>query len=144
MGLSVLINSVLRRYADLVGKKRSGKKRNSSSKKGRQSERRSQSSKQAAAARSGGGRVVITHSTYLPGLIAVLEKLAKIPKIQTITPAVISRVRSNAPKFRLRVSVPITGGYKLIARERKSAQEVFVITELSQQDLENAIAQILS
>ncbi|MEL7141647.1 MAG: DUF2103 domain-containing protein [Cyanobacteria bacterium J06554_3] len=87
---------------------------------------------------------MITHSTYLPGLIAVLEKLAKFPHIQTITPAVISRVRSNAPKFRMKVSVPITGGYKLIARDRKSAQEVFVITELSQQDLENAIAQILS
>ncbi|MEL6937885.1 MAG: DUF2103 domain-containing protein [Cyanobacteria bacterium J06598_1] len=93
---------------------------------------------------SDGGRVVITHSTYLPTLIDILEKLAKYPKIQTITPAVISRVKSNAPKFRLKVSVPITGGHKLIARHRKSAQEVFVVTELSKAELEAAIAQILS
>lgn len=91
-----------------------------------------------------GGRVVVTHSTYLPNLIGVLEKLATYPKIQTITPAVISRVRSNAPKFRLRVSVPTQGGYKLIARHRKSAQEVFVVTELSKAELESIIAQILS
>lgn len=90
------------------------------------------------------GRVVITHSTYLPNLINILEKLATYPKIQTITPAVISRVKSNAPKFRLKVSVPIQGGYKLIARHRKSAQEVFVVTELSKAELESAIAQILS
>ncbi|MEL6553742.1 MAG: DUF2103 domain-containing protein [Cyanobacteria bacterium J06621_11] len=93
---------------------------------------------------SSNGRVVVTHSTYLPNLINILEKLATYPKIQTITPAVISRVKSNAPKFRLKVSVPITGGYKLIARHRKSAQEVFVVTELSQAELESAIAQILS
>lgn len=89
------------------------------------------------------GRVVVTHSTYLPKLIDTLEKLAKCPGIKTITPAVISRVKSNAPKFRLKVSVPITGGHKLIARHRKSAQEVFVVTELSKAELESAIAQVL-
>ena len=93
---------------------------------------------------STGGRVVITLSTYLPTLIDTLEKLAKYPNIQTITPAVISRVKSTAPKFRLKVSVPITGGYKLIARHRKSAQEVFVVTTLSKVDLDSAIKQILS
>ncbi|MEM6868956.1 MAG: DUF2103 domain-containing protein [Cyanobacteria bacterium P01_F01_bin.3] len=93
---------------------------------------------------STGGRVVITHSTYLPTLIDTLEKLAKYPKVKTITPAVISRVKSNAPKFRLKVSVPITGGFKLIARHRKSAQEVFVVTDLSKAELESAIKQVLS
>ena len=93
---------------------------------------------------SASGRVVITHSTYLPMLIDTLEKLAKYPNIQTITPAVISRVKSNAPKFRLKVSVPIQGGYKLIACHRKSAQEVFVVTALSKDELEGAIAEILS
>ena len=109
-----------------MGRKKAGKKQ------------RPQSSGQSS------GRVVITHSTYLPGLITTLEKLATYPSIQTITPAVISRVKSNAHKFRLKVSVPITGGYKLIARHRKSAQEVFVITELTKAELEAAIAQILS
>ncbi|MGB7086096.1 MAG: DUF2103 domain-containing protein [Phormidesmis sp.] len=90
------------------------------------------------------GRVVITHSTYIPGLIALLEKLAKNPEIQTITPAVISRSKSNSPQLRLRVSVPITGGHKLIARLRKSTQEVFVITQWSKAELEQAIAHLLA
>ena len=86
---------------------------------------------------------MITHSTYIPGLIKLLEKLALCPEIQTITPAVISRVKSNSPRLRLKVSVPITGGHKLIARKAKSAQEVFVITQWSKAELEQAIAQIL-
>jgi hypothetical protein len=90
------------------------------------------------------GRVVITHSTYIPGLIALLEKLASVPRIQTITPAVISRARSNAPALRLRVSVATIGGHKLIARKGKSAQEVFVVTDLSKGELEKAIAPLLT
>ena len=89
------------------------------------------------------GRVVITHSTYIPGLIPLLEKLAAVPRIQTITPAVISRARSNTPTLRLKVSVATIGGHKLIARKGKSAQEVFVVTELSKSDLEKAIASLL-
>jgi hypothetical protein len=90
------------------------------------------------------GRVVITHSTYIPGLIALLEKLAHYSQIQTITPAVISRVKSNSPTLKLKVSVPITGGYKLIARKCRSAQEVFVVTQWSKAELEQVIAQILA
>ena len=37
------------------------------------------------------GRVVITHSTYIDGLIPVLRKLAAAAGIETVTPAVISR-----------------------------------------------------
>ncbi|PZO56976.1 MAG: metal-binding protein [Phormidesmis priestleyi] len=88
-------------------------------------------------------RLVVTHSTYIPGLIPLLEKLANCPEIQTITPAVISRVKSNSPTFRLKVSVPIMGGHKLIARQRKSAQEVFVITHWSKEELEQAITRHL-
>ena len=99
--------------------------------------------KKPAAGHKNKARLVITHSTYLPGLIKLLEKLALFPEIQTITPAVISRVKSNSPRMRLKVSVPITGGHKLIARQRKSAQEVFVITQWSKAELEQAIAQIL-
>jgi len=86
------------------------------------------------------GRLVLTHSTYLPGLVDILKRLVLSPGIQTVTPAVIVRARSHAPHFKLRVSVPTRGGYKLIARHGKSFQEVFVITELSQGDLEQAIA----
>lgn len=77
------------------------------------------------------GRVVITHSTYLEGLIPLVRRLARHPAIDTITPAVIARVRGRAPELRLRVSAPITGGWKVLARRGSSAQEVFVVTSLS-------------
>lgn len=89
------------------------------------------------------GRIVWNHSTHLPGLIAILEKLVKVDGIQTITPAVLSRVRSNAQRMTIKVSVPITGGFKLIARKGKTAQEVFVITKLDKEQLQRAIAQVL-
>lgn len=89
------------------------------------------------------GRLVLNHSTHIPGLIARLEKLCQQPGVQTITPAVIGRSRSHAPHFKLKVSVPILGGFKLIARHGKTFQEVFVITTLSEPDLVAAIEAIL-
>jgi len=89
------------------------------------------------------GRLVITHSTYLEGLIPLLKRLVRHPRIDTITPAVIARVRGRAPELRLRISAPITGGWKLQARRGSSAQEVFVVTELDAAELEQAIAREL-
>ena len=89
------------------------------------------------------GRVVLNHSTHIPGLIPILHKLAVHPHIKTLTPAVISRGRSNAPQFRLKISVPIRGGFKLIARKGKSIQEVFVITDLTAEQLTAAIQTVL-
>jgi len=91
------------------------------------------------------GRLVWNHSTHIPGLIPVLERLLVTAlEIQTITPGRLSRTRSHAPHLRLKVSIPIRGGYKLIARKGKSTQEVFVITDLGQPQLEAAIAQALA
>ncbi|MEM6716463.1 MAG: DUF2103 domain-containing protein [Cyanobacteria bacterium P01_D01_bin.6] len=95
--------------------------------------------------KSTSGRLVWNHSTHVPGLIPVLEKLLELSAaIKTVTPGRLSTVRSNAPQLRLKVSVPIRGGYKLIARKGKSAQEVFVIAGITQRQLEVAIAQALS
>ena len=85
------------------------------------------------------GRLVITHSTYLEGLVPLLKRLAQHPSIDTITPAVIARVRGRAPELRLRVSTPITGGWKLLARRGSSAQEVFVVTSLQADELETVV-----
>lgn len=93
--------------------------------------------------RPSGGRLVWNHSTHLAGLIPILEKLITYSGIGTVTPGVISHARSHCPQFKLRVSVPIRGGYKLIARQGKTVQEVFIITDLSQQELEAAIKSIL-
>lgn len=90
------------------------------------------------------GRLVITHSTYLEGLIPVLRRLARDHAIDTVTPAVISRVRGRAPELRLRVSTPITGGWKLLARRGSSAQEVFVVTALEQAGLQALIETCLA
>jgi hypothetical protein len=89
------------------------------------------------------GRLVWNHSTHIPGLIPILERLTNLQGIQTVTPAVIGQVRGHIPHLTLRVSVPIRGGFKLIARQGKTVQEVFILTTLSQGDLETAIAQAL-
>jgi hypothetical protein len=85
------------------------------------------------------GRVVITHSTYLDGLIPLLRRLAAEDGIATVTPAVISRVKGHSPRLRLRVSAPITGGFKLVARRGSTAQEVFVVTDWDRESLQQAL-----
>ncbi len=84
-------------------------------------------------------RLVITHSTYVEGLIPLLRRLATLPEIDTITPAVITRVRGRSNGLRLRVSSPITGGHKLLARRGTTAQEVFVVTRLSRDQLQEQL-----
>jgi hypothetical protein len=89
------------------------------------------------------GRVVITHSTYLEGLIPLLKTLAAHSQIDTVTPGVIGRVRGRSPVLRLRVSTPILGGFKLVARRGGSAQEVFVVTHCSREELECLLSSLL-
>ncbi len=90
------------------------------------------------------GRVVITHSTYVEGLIPLLRKLALHPQVDTITPAVISRVRGRSPGLRLRISAPLIGGWKLVARRGSSAQEVFLTTNLDRESLQSAVDDLLN
>ena len=82
------------------------------------------------------GRIVITHSTYIEGLIPVLKRLASNENIKTVTPASISKVRGRATNLTIRISVSTISGYKAIARKGQSAQEVFITTEMSKKDLE--------
>jgi hypothetical protein len=93
--------------------------------------------------KSSDARIVWNHSTHLPGLIPILEKLIEQPGIGTVTPGVIANVRAHAPKLRIKVSVPIRGGFKLIARKGKTVQEVFVLTELAKEQLEGALQQAI-
>ena len=90
------------------------------------------------------GRVVITHSTYVEGLIPLLRKLALHPQVDTITPAVISRVRGRSQGLRLRISAPLMGGWKLVARRGSSAQEVFLTTNLDREALQSAVNDLLN
>ncbi len=89
------------------------------------------------------GRLVWNHSTHIEGLIPVLRELANYPGIKTITPGVIGKVRSRPSPLRIKISVPIRGGFKLTARKGTSVQEVFVIANCDRPDLEDAIAAAL-
>ena len=81
------------------------------------------------------GRVVITHSTYIEGLIPILKKLALNEKIKTVTPATITKVRGRSSKLIIRLSVITIGGYKAIARKGQTAQEIFITTDMNADEL---------
>ena len=85
------------------------------------------------------GRLVLNHSTNIEGLIPILQKLAQNKNIKTITPAVISRSRGKSSKLTIRLSVKTINGYKAIARKGKTAQEVFISTDLSKDELKQII-----
>jgi len=85
------------------------------------------------------GRLVLNHSSNIEGLIPILQKLALNIHIKTITPAAISRVRGRSSKLIIRLSVKTINGYKAIARKGKTAQEVFISTDLSKDELKQII-----
>tara|TARA_S200000501_G_scaffold260043_1_gene244050 strand:+ start:476 stop:769 length:294 start_codon:yes stop_codon:yes gene_type:complete len=85
------------------------------------------------------GRVVLNHSTHIEGLIPVLKKLALDKRVKIITPAKISRSRGRSSNLVIRVSVKTINGYKAIARKGKTAQEVFISTELSKDELKKLL-----
>ena len=86
------------------------------------------------------GRLVLNHSRNLEGLIPILQKLALDNNIKTITPAVISRAKGRSSKLIIRLSVKTINGYKAIARKGKTAQEVFISTDLSKDELKQIIS----
>ncbi len=81
------------------------------------------------------GRIVITHSTYIEGLIPILKKLASNERIKTITPATISKVRGRSSKLIIRISIDTISGFKAIARKGHSAQEIFISTDMNKDEL---------
>tara|TARA_S200000501_G_C20475655_1_gene591527 strand:+ start:99 stop:377 length:279 start_codon:yes stop_codon:yes gene_type:complete len=85
------------------------------------------------------GRVVLNHSTHIDGLIPVLKKLALNKRIKIITPAIISRSRGKSSNLVIRVSIKTINGYKAIARKGKTAQEVFISTDLSKDELKELL-----
>ena len=85
------------------------------------------------------GRLVLNHSSNIEGLIPILQKLAHNINVKTVTPGVISRVRGRSSKLIIRLSVKTINGYKAIARKGKTAQEVFISTDLSKDELKKII-----
>ena len=85
------------------------------------------------------GRLVLNHSTNIEGLIPILQKLALDINIKMVTPAAISRVKGRSSNLVIRLSVKTINGYKAIARKGKTAQEVFISTDLSKDELKKII-----
>src|ERR1041384_927939 len=85
-------------------------------------------------------RLKIEHS-IIDGVREILEELlAANPEIRSIIPGVIRPVRDARGKVKVRVTVPTQNGWKAIALSAGARQELFISTELNQEQLEAALA----
>ena len=85
-------------------------------------------------------RLKIEHS-IIDGLRPILDEvLTATPEIRSIIPGVIRPVRDARGKVKIRVTVPTQNGWKAIALSQGARQELFVSTELTQEQLEAAFA----
>ncbi len=85
------------------------------------------------------GRLVQNHSTHIEGLIKWLKKIAAIDNIKTVTPASLSKTNGRGEELGLKVTVKTNEGYKLLARKGKLVQEVFVVTDLDENEIKEMI-----
>jgi hypothetical protein len=88
------------------------------------------------------GKLKVEHS-ILDGLRTVLERLLgdNPSAIRSIIPGVIRPVRDAKGQVRIRVTVPTTNGWKAIALSAGARQELFISTNFSKDQLEQAIRQ---
>jgi len=86
------------------------------------------------------GKLKVEHS-ILDGLRSVLERLLEDnpSAIRSIIPGVIRPVRDAKGEIKIRVTVPTTNGWKAIALTAGARQELFISTDLSKDQLEQAI-----
>lgn len=85
------------------------------------------------------GKLKIEHS-IIDGLRPVLERLLRdSPGIRSVIPGVIRRVRDARGLPSVRVTVPVTNGWKAIALSAGARQELFISTDLSKDELELAL-----
>ncbi|WP_269622970.1 DUF2103 domain-containing protein [Prochlorococcus marinus] len=89
-------------------------------------------------------RIVKTHSTYLEGLLKVLEKISQEGSIKTIIPGEIKRIEGHKEKLELKVFRKTISGYMVKARKGRSLQEVYIITNIKKKDVERIISQAIN
>jgi len=93
--------------------------------------------------RTAGNRLKIEHS-IIEGLRPVLERLlAENEAIRSIVPGVIKPVRDARGAIRIRVTVPVTNGWKAIALSQGARQELFISTTMSSNELDAALISAL-
>ena len=85
------------------------------------------------------GKLKIEHS-IIDGVRDLLERLLnENPEIRSIIPGVIRPVRDAKGEVKVRVTVPVTNGWKAIALSAGARQELFISTTWTQSELEAAI-----
>ena len=85
------------------------------------------------------GRLVQNHSTHIEGLIKWLKRLAENEDVKTVTPAVLSKAKGRGEKLILKVTVKTNEGFKVLARKGKLVQEVFIVTQLDENEIKELI-----
>lgn len=78
--------------------------------------------------------------SILGGVREVLERLLREnASIRSVIPGVIRQVRDAKGDVKIRVTVPLTNGWKAIALSDGARQELFISTTLSKDELERAL-----
>tara|TARA_B100000700_G_scaffold247991_1_gene277668 strand:+ start:201 stop:470 length:270 start_codon:yes stop_codon:yes gene_type:complete len=85
------------------------------------------------------GRLVITHSTYIEGLLKWGQTICNQNGIKTVTPGLIGRTKGKVNKLTFRVSRKTDNGYKIIARNKKSFQEIYIVSNLDTIEFKNLV-----
>jgi hypothetical protein len=89
------------------------------------------------------GKLKVEHS-IIDGVRDVLERLLQAnTEIRSVIPGVIRPVRDAKGEVKIRVTVPVTNGWKAIALSAGARQELFISTALSKDDLEQLIRRAL-
>jgi len=87
------------------------------------------------------GKLKVEHS-IIGGVRDVLERLLQQnSSIRSVIPGVIRPVRDAKGEVKIRVTVPVTNGWKAIALSAGARQELFISTTLSKDELELALHQ---
>ena len=93
--------------------------------------------------RTAQGKLKIEHS-IIDGVRDLLTTLlAENPNtIRAVIPGVIRPVRDARGPVKVRVTVPVTNGWKAIALSAGARQELFISTELSREELEKLLDEL--
>src|SRR3984893_6102606 len=87
------------------------------------------------------GKLKVEHC-IIDGVRDVLERLLQQnSSIRSVIPGVIRPVRDAKGEVKIRVTVPVTNGWKAIALSAGARQELFISTTLSKDELELALHQ---
>lgn len=88
--------------------------------------------------RTGKGKLKIEHS-ILEKLRPVLDRMVMRDEIRSIIPGVIRPVRDAKGQVKIRITVPTQNGWKAIGLANGARQELFISTELTEEQLARVI-----